>query len=1115
MLPCKRVLASTPWKRQRDEILFAFLKQRHSRTSKPVLVLVNSVLEVNLFTAALRAHFPDASESAFKAIGTNLPVSHLKTAIHDQQSTNLNYEFLILSAPVALPAFVHGIIQLQQFSLLCFADARGANQNHPFCVIMNHFYTALRKPEDFSCPRVIGFSDLKPESEIEKDMFSRRDWIRALKHFAHTFHCTPRSINPTDISRYLEDLPDAPLFDPLSIYETAPMLAAADSNSVPVTSLDIPDQITMPIVHLNHETAFNEIPRLIEFLRAIRKQFPQVKRVIHTPQPSAQFSAQLSLYACLQNLSVAPDPETAPALCKSASSLFSQFSHFLALSQGIDRIVRNPLTGSLLIESTAIPILVRACALLARQFRQSSANETIFFKTLRVFPADADGKRTSTQSSHLSLLRLPVFFYERIKDKIEQIPAAEHGNFHLQGPLVASRHQAQCCAAFEAARLLITAGILDDNLLLSPEFRKLEDEDVTADLDELEVEDMEIAGSDPSSSSDPAALSFNEVIPAKLLLTDKTKCLHIYALEYELKMHGTAEDPFGLDSEPVLLTPLSRLLLSAIPSVHFFSSAKSSRTWSVLLPSALPDTFVPIEIPLGADHFLKTKLRRIGTLPQASKEYHQLLNSQQTLFGMFNMKPITVPDVNNTVLNVSDPVIHVPKDKQPFYLIAPLTCCEQGDFELTAIGNIPQVWQLFRSFVDSFKASPLEGTLYRPASKDDTVKQDWMIDWELCESATHSSAQCSLLEYLEALDEFIAQNESSGDLSVQLEEGGMPVDFKRFALERLAFLTPHTKIFYRSNSPSSTTAIDPVYPSSPFTSSAYPQVSTHAQYVQARYHLEVTNMEREMVPAKRIENWSDLAVWISADGASKKRRKKTQQQQANSNSTASSTTSFIIPELARIFPASYSTFRLAMLLPRVTFEIERQLRISQFFDDCLPATLPRPLHLRQVEALTASTAALSYSYEQLEVLGDSFLKYYSTLDTLLVGAGWSEGRLSSHRQLILCNANLRKAAEKLKITTYASFTPFFAKLWCPPPLPVDSSGDLLSQAVDRVLFSPEERWKALSVVEGKQVQKQAVYLLNPAGRLTIDENYKTKEQAKNSTGKNVFLFFVLLIINHN
>lgn len=1044
---------------------------------------------MNLFTPALRAQFPLLTDSAFKAIGTNLSAPHL---LHEL--TCSSYEFLVLSSQMAQAGFIHGIIQPLQFSLICFADARGANQNHPFCVIMNHFYTPLRSyTSQSSRPRIIGFTDLKSQAEIEKDMFSRRDWIKTLKHFTHTFHCVPLTIDSNDLVGYLESFPESPLFDPLSIYETAPSAQGAR-----ITSFKVPEHLESDSLVLDHRTAPEEIPQLIDFIKAARLRYPLLKRILHTPQPTPQFSAQLSLFVCFQNLQVAAttrlNPETASNLCNSATNLFSQSEHLLTMSHGIERILRSPITGSLLIESTAIPILVRCCTLLARQFRQSPANETISFKTIRVFPVDSAGKRTSTHPSHLSLLRLPIFFYERIKHLIKQHPSVEADYFHLQGPLVTSRHQAQSCAAFEAAKLLVSSGILDEHLLLASEFRKTEDED-TDDVDTIEADDMETGSSDSSKG-----LSFNEVIPDKLLLKPDVKLLHSYAIEYELKMHGTVDDPFGLDSEPVLLTPQSRLLLSAIPAVHFFSSAKSSRTWSVLLPSALPETFVPVEIPLGADHFLKTRLTPLGIVSLDSAEYHKLLAAQQTFFGMFNIKPITVPDANAPAIPVDD--LHVPKDKQPFYLIAPLTSDpSNADFELTSIASIPQVWNLFNSFVESFNAAPLEGTLYRPSTSDMPCNNNWQIDWALCDKQDEDD--CSLLEYIEALERYTDTNETIAT-SVQLEEGGVSIDFKRFALERLAFYTPHTRIFYRFNRPASLSTIhDPVYPSSPFTSPAYPHVATHSQYVAARYNLTVNEMQREMVPAKRIENWSDLAVWVSDDGATKKRRKKTQTSAGASNNNLSASTSFIIPELTRVFPASYSTFRLAMLLPRVTFEIERQLRIAQFFQDCLPSTLPRPQHLRQVEAMTASTASLSYSYEQLEVLGDSFLKYYSTLDTLLVGAGWSEGRLSSHRQGILCNANLRKAAERLKITTYASFTPFFAKLWCPPALishVTARSTDPLSQTLSRTLFSADERWKALGSVEGKQVEKQVVYLLNLEGRLSIDDNYKTKEQAKNSTG---------------
>lgn len=914
-----------------------------------------------------------------------------------------------------------------------------------------------------------------------------------MKHYTHTFHSVPIPVGPDVVSKFLESFEDSTLFDPLSIYESTTEIIE-ESCFVIVNDLNFPlKNAAGDVLVLKVET--EDISDLFEFLK--KAQMAGVKRVIHVQKRNSQFSAQLSLFAAMKNLKTAAeapsnqlDPEIATNLTKDATNLFSQSEHVLNQSHGIERILRNPKTESLLIESTAIPILVRCCTLLARPFRRSAANETIRFKTIRVFPVNSEGEKFSTFFSHLSLLKLPNFFYEKIKTNISTPATLEIDEFHIQGPLVQSQHQAQCCVAFEAAKLLFAAGILDENLLLAVEYRKEEAEDSEIGDSEYFVDEMVVETFiDEEMVNSSTNLSFNEIIPRALL---KGPELFIYALEFELKMHRTAEDPLGLEPEPVLLTPFSRLLLAATPSIDFFSVSQSNRTWAILLPSQLPDKFVPVEIPIGADHFLKTSLKFTGKMTCDSGEYEKLLGMQQFLFGMFNMKPITVPDSSETEVNEN--CYSVPKDKQPFYLIAPLTRTSDNE-ELTGLEEIPRVWDLFKQFIDSFTAAPLEGTLYAP-NRTNNVKIVWRIDWSVLDLMC-ADGGVSLSQYMDELEKYPT------DLNVQLEEGGVLIDFKRFALERLAFLTPHTKIFYRLSRP----IPEPIYPSSPFTSPAYPHVNTHAEYVQARYNLSVREMDRAMLAVKRIENWSDLAVWISEDGGSKKRRKKSKSHASGTNTGPS----LIIPELARVFPVSYSTFRVAMLLPRVSFEIERQLRISQFFTDRLPASLPPISHALQIEAMTASPAALSYSYEQLEVLGDSFLKYYSTLDTLLVGGGWSEGRLSAHRQKILCNATLRKVAETLDVTAYASFTPFFAKLWSPPALhsSLPPPRDPLTSALNRVLFAPEERWIALAGVEGRQVQKQAVYLLNPQLQLSIDENYKTREQAKNSTGTLNNIFYTL------
>ena len=479
VLPCKKVLAVTPWKRQRDEILFSFLSSHLLQPCLPVLIFANSIVEVNLLTAFVCAQFPSIDENEIFAIGTNLSISDL---FKELASTSSKVRIFVLSAQMALAALVHGILQIQNFSALCFADARGANQNHPFCIIMNHFYTPHSQ---HSRIRVVGFTE-EPKN-VEFDMFTKRDWIKTLKHYTHTFKCVPMSLDHEDF----------------------------------------------------------------------------------------QFSAQLSLQVALRNLSSASqapsnqlDPKISNTLCKDATALFSQSEHLLGLTDDAqERIIRNPTTGSLLIDSTAIPILVRACTLLSRQYRQSSANETIQFKTLRVFPVDSTGQqKLSSNPKHLSLLSLPKFMYEKIKGIIPQ-PASLEG-FHIQGLLVMSRHQAQCCAAFEAVRLLVAAGMLDDNLLLSSEYRKLDDDDddiIDDNIDEIVDEEA------PSDLLD-SSLSFNELIPDSLIV--KNQQLFVYAIEYELNMQGSSDDPLALDPDPIILCPYSRLLLQSCPSVDFFSVSR-------------------------------------------------------------------------------------------------------------------------------------------------------------------------------------------------------------------------------------------------------------------------------------------------------------------------------------------------------------------------------------------------------------------------------------------------------------------------------------------------------------------------------------------------------------
>ena len=127
-----------------------------------------------------------------------------------------------------------------------------------------------------------------------------------------------------------------------------------------------------------------------------------------------------------------------------------------------------------------------------------------------------------------------------------------------------SRHEAQCCVAFDAVKLLLAAGILDENLLLSQEYRNTNSDDVINDnVDEIIDEDN-------SQNPNESSLSFNELIQEALLLKPESSKLYVYAIEYELKMQGTSDDPLALDPDPILLT-LIPVCYFRLSSVDFFS----------------------------------------------------------------------------------------------------------------------------------------------------------------------------------------------------------------------------------------------------------------------------------------------------------------------------------------------------------------------------------------------------------------------------------------------------------------------------------------------------------------------------------------------------------------
>jgi len=128
---------------------------------------------------------------------------------------------------------------------------------------------------------------------------------------------------------------------------------------------------------------------------------------------------------------------------------------------------------------------------------------------------------------------------------------------------------------------------------------------------------------------------------------------------------------------------------------------------------------------------------------------------------------------------------------------------------------------------------------------------------------------------------------------------------------------------------------------------------------------------------------------------------------------------------------------------------------------------------------------LTYDFERLEILGDSVLKLLASIDVFLRNPTTGEGKLSSKRQDIICNATLYKVATSLEIYRYSRLTPFFAKLWCPPDLRKQFDDGILEghPYIDFIFDEGQQRWKLIWAADERAGKRSALHYLLPNGDL--------------------------------
>ncbi|KAJ3699720.1 hypothetical protein LUZ61_003425 [Rhynchospora tenuis] len=206
--------------------------------------------------------------------------------------------------------------------------------------------------------------------------------------------------------------------------------------------------------------------------------------------------------------------------------------------------------------------------------------------------------------------------------------------------------------------------------------------------------------------------------------------------------------------------------------------------------------------------------------------------------------------------------------------------------------------------------------------------------------------------------------------------------------------------------------------------------TTFTEYFSKKYDVVLQYPSQPMVLLKHSHNAHNLLYShaIEADGSNENKKHKklgaTKKPEAHAH---------MPPELLIHIDIPVDVLKSFYLLPSMMYRIESLMLASQLrsevgynpTDCCIPCSLI-------LEALSTLRASEDFSFERLELLGDSVLKYAVTGYVFFKYPNYHEGQLSNIRTQIICNANLHRLGIRRKIQAYIRDEAFDPRRWVAP-----------------------------------------------------------------------------------
>lgn len=148
---------------------------------------------------------------------------------------------------------------------------------------------------------------------------------------------------------------------------------------------------------------------------------------------------------------------------------------------------------------------------------------------------------------------------------------------------------------------------------------------------------------------------------------------------------------------------------------------------------------------------------------------------------------------------------------------------------------------------------------------------------------------------------------------------------------------------------------------------------------------------------------------------------------------ASQRSILLLPEFSTVALTSFVETQYALWMPSILRYLSITMTVCAMRDDLLlgsPRLSAIPLKLLTT-AVTSGVAQMGMNYQRLETLGDTVLKFVTSLNLLSEYPFWHEGYLARRKDHAVSNAQLAKAAYEKKLFKYIIRDMFAPRKWRP------------------------------------------------------------------------------------